>query len=116
MKWYTGLMVLMTAGMLAGCGDSGVDENTPVEQVAAEAAQMGQAELQKMVDKYEGLIADKAAELDGLKAQLKELSVSELMGEKAKTLKTDLGNITSSIDNLKDQLAVYVKELKASAE
>jgi hypothetical protein len=35
------------------------------------------------------------------------------MGEKAKTLKGDMSKITTSIDKLKDQMAVCAKELAA---
>lgn len=115
MKLYSGLMALMVAALITGCG-GGVDETKSVEQVTAEAAKMNQAKLQKMVDQYEGVIAEKKTELEALNAQLKELSISELMGDKAKALKAELGDLTTSLDTLKDHLAVYAKELKASAE
>jgi len=99
--------------LLAGCGGSGADESKPIDQVAAEAAEMGQAELKKMADKYEAAIADKVSEIDALKAKLKEIPITEMMGEKAGALKGDLGEITQSLSALKDRLAIYIKELKA---
>lgn len=116
MRVYTGLIALIVAALLAGCGGGGVDEAKSVEQVTAEAAEMGQAKLQKMVDQYETVIAGKKTELEALTAQLKELSISELMGEKAKSLKAEMGDLTTSLNTLKDHLAVYVKQLEASAE
>jgi len=116
MKWYTGLMALMVAAVLTGCGADGVDENKPIKQVAAEAAKMGQEKLQSMVTECESLIAEKAAALEGFETQIKELSISELMGEKAKTIKTETKNLATSLDTLKEQLAVYVKELPTTAE
>ena len=106
--------MLMIAAVLAGCGGGGIDENKPIEQVAAEAAEMGEADLQEMVSQYEPLIDEKVAELDALKEQLKELSISELVGEKAKTMKAELGSITTSLDKLKEQLAVYTKALSSA--
>ena len=58
----------------------------------------------------------KVSELDDLKAKVKEIPLSELMGEKAKTMKAELGEITTSLDKLKDQLEVYAKELSSAAE
>jgi len=116
MKWYTGLVALMVAAVLTGCGDSGVDENKPIEQVAVDAAKMGQEKLQSRVTECESLIAEKAAALKGFEAQIKELSISELMGEKAKTIKTETKNLTTSLNTLKERLAVYAKELSSAGE
>lgn len=114
MKILNGLLVLALMALISGCGGSdAIDENKPVDQVAAEAAAMGQAELQQMVDKYEAAIADKAAEVDELKAKIKEIPLKELLGDEAKTLKGDLEGIVSSLGKLKDQMAVYSKELSA---
>ena len=113
MKLYGLLAGLMLVAMLTGCGGNKIDENKPMDQVAADAARMGQAELQKMVDKYNAAIAEKGKELDALKARIKEIPLNELMGDKAKTLKADLSKIADSTGKLKDQMAVYAKELAA---
>jgi Skp family chaperone for outer membrane proteins len=112
-KRYGLLAGLMLAAMLTGCGGSGIDENKPVSQVAADAQKMTQADLQKMVAKYDAAIAEKSKELQALAAKIKEIPLTELMGEKAKTLKGDMSKITTSIDKLKDQMAVCAKELAA---
>lgn len=114
MKKVYGLFAgLVLAAMLTGCGGSKIDENKPIDQVAADAAKMGQAELQKMVDKYQAVIADKGKELDALKDQIKEIPLTEMLGDKAKELKEDAGEITASLSKLKDQMEVYAKELSA---
>jgi TolA-binding protein len=114
MKLYGFLAGLMLAAMLTGCGGStAIDENKPADQVAADAAKMSQAELQKMVDKYEVAMAEKGQEIEALTAKIRELPVTELMGDKAKALKSDIGEITASMDKLKNQLSVYAKELAA---
>jgi hypothetical protein len=113
MKPCTLVTALLAVILLAGCGGSGADENKPINQVAAEAAAMGQAELQKMVDKYEAAVAGKMTEIDALKAKIKEIPLTEMMGEKATALKGDLDEITQSLTALKDRLAVYAKELQA---
>jgi Skp family chaperone for outer membrane proteins len=114
MKKVCGLFAgLMMVAMLTGCGGSKIDENKPIDQVAADAAKMGQAELQKMVDQYQGVIADKSKEVEALMAKVKEIPMTELMGDKAKALKGDLGEVKDSISKLKDHMEVYAKELAA---
>lgn len=113
MKKISFVAGLIVAALLTGCGSGGVDESKPIDQVAAEAAEMGQAELQKMVDKYEAAIADKMAEIDVLKEKVKEIPLTEMMGEDAKALKDDISSITESVNSLKDRLTVYAKELSA---
>ena len=113
MKKVYGLLAgLMVVAMLTGCGGK-IDENKPIDQVAADAAKMGQAELQKMVNTYQAAIADKGKEVDALMAKVKEIPLTELMGDKAKALKADASKISDSIGKLKDQMAVYAKELAA---
>jgi len=115
MKVHQGFLALVATLLLAGCGgNSKIDEDKPIDQVSAEAAKMGKEDLQKVVDQYEPLVAEKVAELGALKGQLKDLSISELIGEKAKEMKADLGGITTSLDKLKEQLAVYTKALSSA--
>ena len=117
MKKVYGLLAgFMIVAMLTGCGGSSstaIDENKPIDQVAADAAKMGKAELQTMVTKYEAAIAEKGKELEALQAKVKEIPITEMMGDKAKALKNDVSKITASMSKLKDQMAAYAKELAA---
>jgi Skp family chaperone for outer membrane proteins len=116
MKKVYGLLAgLMIVAMLTGCGGSSttIDENKPVSQIAADASKMGKAELQTMVTKYDAAIAEKSQELAALQAKVKEIPLTELMGDKAKALKADISKITASMSKLKDQAAAYAKELAA---
>jgi hypothetical protein len=117
MRWFKGLLSLVVVAVLSGCGGSGgIDENKPIDQVAAEAAEMSKEKLQGVVAEYEGLISEKAEQLKGLEAQIKDLSISELMGEKAKTIKEDTKTLSTSLSKLKDQMEVYAKQLSSAAE
>ena len=117
MKLYRGLLGLAMVALLSGCGgsssNSSIDENKPVSQIAADANKMTQADLQKMVDKYNAAIAAKGKELEALTAKIKAIPLTDLMGDKAKTLKGEMSAVTASMGKLKDQLAVYTKELAA---
>jgi hypothetical protein len=66
-----------------------------------------------MVNTYEAAISEKSKEVQALAAKVKEIPLTELMGDKAKALKDDVSKLTTSMDKLKDQMAVYAKELAA---
>lgn len=113
MKMYKGFLVLLAAVLIAGCGGSAVDETKPLAQVEYEASKMKPVKLQEMVGLYEAAITEKTASMESITAELKDLSISDLMGEKAKTLKAEVDTLTVSLKTLKDHLAVYAKELDA---
>lgn len=98
--------------MAAGCMTT--DSQSPeLDQLAAEAATMGKADLEAMVTKYKSLIAEKVNVVDSLKAKLKEIPLADMMSEKAQNLKSELSDTMSLVDQLKAKLAVYTDALKA---
>lgn len=113
MRIVKGLMVLAAVALLSGCSDE-INEDKPVAQVQAEAAKMKPEKLQAKVAEYEVLLAEKAAGIKDIEKQIKELSISELMGEKAKSLKAEMGALTTSLDKLRKQMEAYAKELAAN--
>lgn len=111
------LLALLIIAFMTGCGESGgIDENKPLDQVAAEAAQLSKEKLQSLVSEYEALIAEKTEQLKDAEAQIKNLSISDLMGENAQNIKEETKNLSTSIRKLNEQLAVYAKQLAAAGE
>lgn len=110
-KW---IVCVVLVGLLAGCvtGSAG-SGSAEMDQLAAEAAAMGKADLENMVAKYKNLITEKTQVVDGLKAQLKNIPIADMMGEKATALKTELSDSIALISQLKDKLSVYTNALKA---
>lgn len=104
----------VAAGMLAGCGD-GVDESKTPDQIKQEIASWDAAKVQKTIDEYTRVIEAKSGELAKKMDELKEIPISEQLGEKAKGLQGEIANITKSLDKLKDNMAAYVEGLKAKA-
>ncbi len=88
------------------------DENVPVSEVKTEAETMDTGQLRTMAVTYKEAIVAKKAELEKLAAQLKEIPVTDLLGEKAKQLKTEVDNLTKSVDALKERFDVYYAKLK----
>ena len=111
MKW---ILCVAVMAMLAGClTGSGGGNAAGLDQLATEAAAMGQADLEAMASKYKGLITEQVDVAGALQAQLKEIPIADMMGEKAIALKTELSDTMSLISQLKDKLAVYTGALKA---
>jgi hypothetical protein len=113
MKGFKWILCVAVAAMLAGCVTGSGGGTAGLDQLAAEAATMGKADLQAMVSKYKGLIAEKTDVANLLKGQLKQIPVAEMMGEKAAALKGELGDTMALIAQLKDKLAVYTNALTA---
>ncbi len=108
------LLSCFTATMLlTGCGES-VDENKPISEVAAEAETMGKEKLQGMIEAYKKAIADKQPEIDAIKAKIKEIPLTEMLGDDMKGLKADMSQLTDSLKSLQERLTVYMDKLKTA--
>jgi predicted nucleic acid-binding Zn-ribbon protein len=61
---------------------------------------------------YKEAIAAKNSDLEKLTAKLKEIPVTEMLGDEAKELKADIDNLNKSISALKERFEVYYQKLK----
>lgn len=103
---------MLAAGMLTGCG-SKADENKTPEQIKAEIANWDAAKIQKQIEVYTKAIEAKTQELAKVTDQIKEIPLTEQLGEKAKGLQAKAKEIGESIAKLKDNMAAYADGLKA---
>jgi hypothetical protein len=108
-------LIIATGLAFAGCAGGGgsVSESRPVSEIAAEAKNMAVAELQNIVAKYKQVIAVKQVDIQALQAKIKEIPLTQLLGEEAKKLKTDISTIAASVSALTERMNVYIQELKA---
>ena len=83
----------VAAGMLTGCGSS-VDENKTPEEIRQEIADWDAAKIQKVIDEYSRAIAEKTSELAAKTDELKEIPLTEMLGDKAKGIQGDIAEIT----------------------
>jgi len=97
--------------MLSGCG-SKADESKPISEVKAEAEKMDTSQLRAKAEAYKNAIMAKKGEVEKVTAKLKEIPVTELLGEKAKNLKSDIENLNKSVNALKERFEVYYQKLK----
>lgn len=107
------MAVAMSVVLLAGCGGQKADENKPLEEVKAEAASLDTAKLEKAALAYKDAIMAKQGDVEKLMAELKEIPITEMMGDQAKELKGKAEEIKKSVSALTERYQVYVEELKA---
>jgi len=89
-----------------------VDTEKPVSEVQAQAETMSVDSLRATALKYKDVIVAKQAELEKLTAKIKEIPIADALGQEAKTLKTELQNIETSLQALKERFQVYYDTLK----
>lgn len=107
-------LLLVGALVIGGCGKK-ADPNKPLEEIKAEAAKMDAGQLQAMVDAYEKALKSKEGEMKALADKIKEIPVTEMMGDDAKKLKADAAKLAESAKALGARLEVYDKALKDKA-
>lgn len=96
---------------VVGCGQS-ANETKPIGEVQSEAQSMDVSALRKMAMTYKDAIEAKMADVEKVQAKLKEISPMEMMGEEAKSLKSEIDAITTSVNALKERFQVYYNKLK----
>ncbi len=89
------------------------DLEKPVAEVQTQAQTLSVPDLKAIATKYKDAISAKKEELQKVLAQVKEIPITEALGEKAKTLKTEVQKIQATIKDLTDRFQVYYNQLKA---
>ena len=112
----------VAAGMLTGCGSS-VDENKTPEEIRQEIADWDAAKIQKVIDEYSKAIAEKTSELAAKTDELKEIPLTEMLGDKAilvvagapacmeKLQAKGINNFISVKSNVLETLQGYLKQM-----
>ena len=112
----TGTVVLCALLMfcslaLPGCGQK-ADESKPIDEVRAEAEKMDSKDLRDAAQKYKNALVARKGDLEKIAARLKEIPVTEMMGENAKSLKADIESLSQSADALTERFDIYYEKLK----
>ena len=96
---------------LVGCGKK-ADENKPISEVKAEAEKMSAEKLRDMALAYKDAIEAKKGDVEKITAKLKEIPITQMLGDEAKSLKADIDNLNKSVSALKERFNVYYGKLK----
>lgn len=109
------MILAVVAVALAGSvfAEEGVMSKADLAQLAMQASGLSENALVQKIAEYKELIAEKTAQITGLKEQLKGFSWKDMLGSEAKAVKSDLDEKTATLSSLNDQLAVYTKALAA---
>jgi hypothetical protein len=110
-KTVLSLILALSVLCLFGCGKK-VDENKPLSEVKAEAEKMSVEDLKAMAMKYKDAIMAKKADVEKMTAKLKEIPVTQMLGEEAKKLQVDIDSLGKSLSALKERFQVYYDQLK----
>jgi predicted small lipoprotein YifL len=111
-KTVLSLILALSVLCLFGCGKK-ADESKPISEVKAEAEKMSVEDLKAMAMKYKDAIVAKKAGVEKMTAKLKEIPVTQMLGEEAKKLQVDIDNLGKSLSALKERFQVYYDQLKA---
>lgn len=90
-----------------------VNIEKPIPEVQAEAETLSVDSLKAAALKYKEAVLAKQGEIEKLLAKIKEIPITEALGQEAKTLKTDLQSLETSVNALKDRFQVYYNTLKS---
>lgn len=101
--------VLVVSVFLIGCGGGGVDGDKTPSQIVEAVKTMDIEQIQAKIEAYKKEIEEKTAELEPIIAKLKEIPLTEMMGDEAKNIKSDVDEVKAAIKVLKEKLDVYVK-------
>ena len=110
-KIKIGCVLALCCLVVVGCGKK-ADESKPISEVKAEAQGMSVDGLRDMALKYKDAILAKEGEINPIMVQLKKIPITQALGDEAKGLKAELGDLTKSIEALKERFEIYYDELK----
>ncbi len=107
---YCLLAVLVVA--TGSCGGKKADENKPLSEVKAEAQKMEADDLRESAMAYKDAILAKRNEISKLADDLKDVPLTEIVGDEAKDLKQEIETLTRSTQALKERFDIYFARLK----
>ena len=88
------------------------DLNQSVQQIKEKVAAFDKAEALAYAEQYKTVLLEKKDQIADLSGQLKGLSMTEMMGDKANALKDQLAQYTDQLNELKERYTVYLQKLE----
>lgn len=87
--------------------------NMPIKGIRQKADDLDANELMGYVVTYKATILEKKSQFEGLKEQLKGLSMQEVLGDRGKELKHQLAKASKDLNALKERYKIYLGKLEA---
>ncbi len=95
--------------LVSGCAKK-ADPNKPIEQIQADVQKMSVSDLEANAKVYADAILAKKGEVEKVSDQMKQLKITELMGDKAKVLRDQLSKIGTDVSALTQRYDIYAKK------
>jgi hypothetical protein len=89
-----------------------VDASKPIAEVQAQAETMNVESLRATALQYKDAILAKQGDLEKLAAKIKDIPITQALGQEATTVKTEFQNLQTSVKAMKDRFQVYHDTLK----
>ena len=104
-------VILVCSVAVVGCGKK-ADENKPISEVKTEAETMNVDQLRSIAMTYKEAILAKKGEMKKVAVQLKDLPVTKMLSDEAKSFKTEIANLNKSVSALNERFKIYLEKLK----
>jgi len=88
------------------------DATTSISEIKAEVEKLNVDQLKATALQYQELIQAKMTELENINTIIKEIPLANVMSEESLAIKKDLGEITNSLNALKERFQIYYNKLK----
>ncbi|MBN1391363.1 MAG: hypothetical protein JW947_01015 [Sedimentisphaerales bacterium] len=107
------LCCLLTLSILSlyGCSKK-ADTDKSIADIQAEVSKMSVEQLKDKAMEYKNAIVAKKADIEKVAAKLKAIPLTEQLGSEAKSLQTDMANLSKTMASLTERFQVYYNELK----
>jgi len=89
------------------------DLNQSVEQIKEKVAAFDKTQVLAYADQYKNVLLEKKDQIADLTGQLKGLSMTEMMGDKAKLIKDQITLYSDQFAGLKDRYSIYLEKLES---
>jgi hypothetical protein len=94
-----------------GCGKK-ADTNKSVDQIRQEVQAMSAQDLEAYAKAYASEISKQKAEVEKIASELKEIPVTQIFGEQAKSIKDRLSGVQSQVSALSERFQVYADKAR----
>jgi hypothetical protein len=100
------------SAMTVKAQDVMADLNLSVEQIKQKVAGFDKTQVLAYADQYKNVLLEKKDQVADLTGQMKGLSMTEMMGDKAKAIKDQIAQYSDQFTGLKDRYSVYLEKLE----
>ncbi|MHC5074265.1 MAG: hypothetical protein ACYTFM_01905 [Planctomycetota bacterium] len=88
------------------------DVTTSINEIKAEVEKLNVDQLRQTALEYQKLIQAKTQEIENLTAKVKDMSVTEMLGDESTALTAEVDELNKAVTALKERFMLYYNKLK----